>query len=96
MIKRNDIKKQSCQAKEYKKNYQSVPTCPHFAEQAKRQHFAPACRKTCIFPKYGNEWRQQNDPYLQLKICRSTNLRQRQQGIYTQRNIQTDKQEART
>jgi hypothetical protein len=52
--------------------------------------------KTYISPKYGSEWRQQIDPYLQLKICRSTNLRQRQHGIYTQQNIKTDKQEART
>jgi hypothetical protein len=48
--------------------------------------------KTYISPKYGSEWRQQIDPYLQLKICRSTNLHQRQHGIYTQQNIKTDKQ----
>jgi hypothetical protein len=48
--------------------------------------------KTYISPKYGSEWRQQIDPYLQLKICRSTNLHQKQHGIYTQLNIKTDKQ----
>jgi hypothetical protein len=52
--------------------------------------------KTYISPKYGSEWRQQIDPYLQLKICGSTNLHQKQQRIYTQRNIQTDQQKART
>jgi len=72
--------------------YQSSPTCFHYAEQAKHPRFALAYMKTYISPKYGSEWRQQIDPYLQLKICRSTNLHQRQHGIYTQQNIKTDKQ----
>jgi hypothetical protein len=76
--------------------YQSSPTCSHCAEQAEHQCFALAYMKTYISPKYGSEWRQRIDPYLQLKICRSTNLRQRQHGIYTQQNMKTDKQEART
>ena len=50
--------------------------------------------KTYIFPKYGSEWRQQIDPYLQLKISRPTNLQQKRQGIYTQQNMQTDKQKS--
>ena len=64
--------------------YQSSPTCFHYAEQAKHPRFALAYMKTYISPKYGSEWRQQIDPYLQLKICRSTNLHQKQHGIYTQ------------
>jgi len=51
--------------------YQSSPTCFHYAEQAKHPRFALAYMKTYISPKYGSEWRQQIDPYLQLKICKN-------------------------
>jgi hypothetical protein len=45
-----------------------------------------------IFPEYGSGWRQQIDPYLQPQISRPTNLHQKRQGIYTQQNMETDKQ----
>ena len=80
----------------YENIYQSSPTCSHCAEQAEHQCFALAYMKTYISPKYGSEWRQQIDPYLQLKISRPTNLHQKRQGIYTQRNMQTDKQKPKT